>query len=255
MFHSFIIKTSNPLNSKEELPSQQPVQPLWIWQPRSHGKWALSIWLPSNLETWSLADYMCSGRWSRHPPLPLPCPPRGWLLIFINTSHLGALAVSQGHDRNLNPTSDPLNYQAPCLFDFLPVYLSVHLCPFQGFQMVCEAVQSDSSSPSTGEQSCRRGNSVEKGGPSQQPPPVKGPSKKKWAALIDSASSGDRGSSPARIIDFWFESYVEASLPFRASCLRGQEEGSRLKTQQERGCASDTYTFTAKPFSIRLCSH
>ncbi|KAM7365636.1 hypothetical protein PAMP_016553 [Pampus punctatissimus] len=51
-----------------------------------------------------------------------------------------------------------------------------------GFQVVCEATQSDSSSPAAGEQSCRRGNSVEKGGPSQQPPPVKGPSKKKTSA-------------------------------------------------------------------------
>ncbi|XP_039997987.1 protein unc-80 homolog [Xiphias gladius] len=48
-----------------------------------------------------------------------------------------------------------------------------------GFQVVCETAQSDSSSPTAGEQSCRRGNSVEKGGPSQQPPLVKGPSKKK----------------------------------------------------------------------------
>uniref|UniRef100_H3C098 Cation channel complex component UNC80 N-terminal domain-containing protein n=1 Tax=Tetraodon nigroviridis TaxID=99883 RepID=H3C098_TETNG len=52
--------------------------------------------------------------------------------------------------------------------------------PWQGFPVVCEAARSDSSSsPATGEQSCRRGNSVEKGGPSQQHPPVKGPSKKK----------------------------------------------------------------------------
>lgn len=56
------------------------------------------------------------------------------------------------------------------------------ICPSQsqGFQVVCEAARSDSSSsPASAEQSCRRGNSVEKGGPSQQPPPVKGPSKKK----------------------------------------------------------------------------
>ncbi|XP_061918285.1 protein unc-80 homolog isoform X3 [Entelurus aequoreus] len=52
-----------------------------------------------------------------------------------------------------------------------------------GFQVVCEAGQSDSSSsPATGEHSCRRGNSVEKGGPSQQPPAIKGPSKKKTSA-------------------------------------------------------------------------
>ncbi|GLD63442.1 protein unc-80 homolog, partial [Lates japonicus] len=51
-----------------------------------------------------------------------------------------------------------------------------------GFQVVCEATQSDSSSPTAGEQSCRRGNSVEKGGPSQQALPVKGPSKKKTSA-------------------------------------------------------------------------
>ncbi|TWW63953.1 Protein unc-80 -like protein [Takifugu flavidus] len=58
-------------------------------------------------------------------------------------------------------------------------------CPSQsqGFQVVCEAARSDSSSsPASAEQSCRRGNSVEKGGPSQQPPPVKGPSKKKTSA-------------------------------------------------------------------------
>uniref|UniRef100_A0A3Q2ZNL7 Unc-80 homolog (C. elegans) n=1 Tax=Kryptolebias marmoratus TaxID=37003 RepID=A0A3Q2ZNL7_KRYMA len=36
-----------------------------------------------------------------------------------------------------------------------------------GFQVVCEAAQSDSSSPAAGEQSCRRGNSVDKGGTSQ----------------------------------------------------------------------------------------
>ncbi|CAF98219.1 unnamed protein product [Tetraodon nigroviridis] len=53
----------------------------------------------------------------------------------------------------------------------------------KGFPVVCEAARSDSSSsPATGEQSCRRGNSVEKGGPSQQHPPVKGPSKKKTSA-------------------------------------------------------------------------
>ncbi|XP_061534416.1 protein unc-80 homolog isoform X14 [Phycodurus eques] len=52
-----------------------------------------------------------------------------------------------------------------------------------GFQVVCEAGHSDSSSsPAAGEHSCRRGNSVEKGGPSQQPPPIKGPSKKKMSA-------------------------------------------------------------------------
>ncbi|XP_061686971.1 protein unc-80 homolog isoform X17 [Syngnathoides biaculeatus] len=52
-----------------------------------------------------------------------------------------------------------------------------------GFQVVCEAGHSDSSSsPAAGEHSCRRGNSVEKGGPSQQPPPIKGPSKKKTSA-------------------------------------------------------------------------
>uniref|UniRef100_A0A6Q2X9I2 Uncharacterized protein n=1 Tax=Esox lucius TaxID=8010 RepID=A0A6Q2X9I2_ESOLU len=36
----------------------------------------------------------------------------------------------------------------------------------QGFQVVCETAQSDSSSPGTGEQSCRRGNSVDRGGTS-----------------------------------------------------------------------------------------
>uniref|UniRef100_A0A1A8GNG7 Unc-80 homolog n=1 Tax=Nothobranchius korthausae TaxID=1143690 RepID=A0A1A8GNG7_9TELE len=51
-----------------------------------------------------------------------------------------------------------------------------------GFQVVCEAAQSDSSSPAAGEQSCRRGNSVDKGGTSQQAPPSKGPSKKKTSA-------------------------------------------------------------------------
>uniref|UniRef100_A0A8D3E268 Unc-80 homolog (C. elegans) n=1 Tax=Scophthalmus maximus TaxID=52904 RepID=A0A8D3E268_SCOMX len=39
-----------------------------------------------------------------------------------------------------------------------------------GFQVVCETAQSDSSSPTAGEQSCRRGNSVEKGGPSKPLP-------------------------------------------------------------------------------------
>ncbi|XP_056440893.1 protein unc-80 homolog [Gadus chalcogrammus] len=49
-----------------------------------------------------------------------------------------------------------------------------------GFQVVCEAVQSDSSSPGGGEQSCRRGNSVEKGGRAFHPPvEVRGPAKKK----------------------------------------------------------------------------
>ncbi|XP_014837511.1 PREDICTED: protein unc-80 homolog isoform X7 [Poecilia mexicana] len=51
-----------------------------------------------------------------------------------------------------------------------------------GFQVVCEASQSDSSFPAAGEQSCRRANSVEKGGTSQQPPAAKGPSKKKTSA-------------------------------------------------------------------------
>ncbi|XP_077449787.1 protein unc-80 homolog isoform X19 [Stigmatopora argus] len=51
-----------------------------------------------------------------------------------------------------------------------------------GFQVVCEAGHSDSSSSAAGEHSCRRGNSVEKGGPSQQPPLVKGPTKKKTSA-------------------------------------------------------------------------
>lgn len=90
--------------------------------------------------------------------------------------------VSRGRDLNLTPTSEPLIIRK-CLPGFVPVYLqclSISLSPTpQGFQVVCEAAQSDSSSPTAGEQSCRRGNSVEKGGPSQQPPPVKGPSKKK----------------------------------------------------------------------------
>ncbi|XP_057679496.1 protein unc-80 homolog isoform X17 [Corythoichthys intestinalis] len=52
-----------------------------------------------------------------------------------------------------------------------------------GFQVVCEAGHSDSSSSSAaGEHSCRRGNSVEKSGPSQQPPLIKGPTKKKTSA-------------------------------------------------------------------------
>lgn len=64
--------------------------------------------------------------------------------------------------------------------------------PPQGFQVVCEATQSDSSSPAAGERSCRRGNSVEKGGPSQQPPPVKGPTKKKYVNQITSRKRRDR---------------------------------------------------------------
>lgn len=64
-----------------------------------------------------------------------------------------------------------------CLFIHFLYYLSIFL--LQGFQVVCEAPLSDSSSPSAGEQSCRRENSVEKGGPSQQPAQVKGPTKKK----------------------------------------------------------------------------
>lgn len=61
-----------------------------------------------------------------------------------------------------------------------PLIRAVCPSPWQGFPVVCEAARSDSSSsPAAGEQSCRRGNSVEKGGPSQQPPLVKGPSKKK----------------------------------------------------------------------------
>lgn len=61
-----------------------------------------------------------------------------------------------------------------------PLIHPVSPSPPQGFPLVCEAARSDSSSsPAAGEQSCPRGNSVEKGGPSQQPPPVKGPSKKK----------------------------------------------------------------------------
>ncbi|KAJ8003918.1 hypothetical protein DPEC_G00153380 [Dallia pectoralis] len=55
-----------------------------------------------------------------------------------------------------------------------------------GFQVVCETAQSDSSSPGAGEQSCRRGNSVERGGPSrpQAPPHDKGVSKKKTSAPV-----------------------------------------------------------------------
>uniref|UniRef100_A0AAQ5Z123 Unc-80 homolog (C. elegans) n=1 Tax=Amphiprion ocellaris TaxID=80972 RepID=A0AAQ5Z123_AMPOC len=41
-----------------------------------------------------------------------------------------------------------------------------------GFQVVCEAAQSGSSSPAAGEQSCRRGNSIEKGGPSETSAPA-----------------------------------------------------------------------------------
>ncbi|XP_055772007.1 protein unc-80 homolog [Salvelinus fontinalis] len=49
-----------------------------------------------------------------------------------------------------------------------------------GFQVVCETAQSDSSSPGAGEQSCRRGNSVERGGPSTRQAPLdKGIAKKK----------------------------------------------------------------------------
>lgn len=92
--------------------------------------------------------------------------------------------VSRGRGREPRSNLRAFNYQevSACLSP-ASVHLSLLLHP-QGFQVVCEAAQSDSSSPSAGEQSCRRGNSVEKGGgPSQQqqqqPPTVKGPSKKK----------------------------------------------------------------------------
>lgn len=95
-------------------------------------------------------------------------PPRLWLLIFFRGSRVGALAwlACVG-----TPTSEPL-ITLPH-----PLIHAVSPCPCQ---VVCEAARSDSSSsPAAGEQSCRRGNSVEKGGPSQQPPAAKGPSKKK----------------------------------------------------------------------------
>lgn len=108
---------------------------------------------------------------------------------------LGALAWLAEGSRLKPPTSEPFNYgevsvPAPCLVFISSICLPPLLHP-QGFQVVCEAAQSGSSSPiaAEAEQSCPRGNSVEKGGPSQQqqqqqqaplpPPPVKGPSKKK----------------------------------------------------------------------------
>lgn len=92
--------------------------------------------------------------------------------------------VSRGRDSSLSFDLRALNGRGAVCPSSLCLILCIHgtcLSPAlaQGFQVVCEAAQSDSSSPTAGEQSCRRGNSVEKGGPSQQPPPAKGPSKKK----------------------------------------------------------------------------
>ena len=128
---------------------------------------------------------------------PLP-PPRAGCSYSLAPRPCGSISVvSRGHGRKPRSNLRAFNYQevSACLSP-ASVHLSLSLLLLllllhpQGFQVVCEAAQSDSSSPSAGEQSCRRGNSVEKGGgPSQQqqqqqPPTVKGPSKKKWAALI-----------------------------------------------------------------------
>ncbi|XP_030265403.1 protein unc-80 homolog isoform X1 [Sparus aurata] len=104
-----------------------------------------------------------------------------------------------------------------------------------GFQVVCEAAQSDSSSPSAGEQSCRRGNSVEKGGgPSQQqqqqPPTVKGPSKKKTSAPAGLPTSLSQRARYATYFDVavlrcllqphWTEEGVHWALMFYLQRLR-----------------------------------
>lgn len=102
-------------------------------------------------------------------------------------------------------------------------YLSISLSHPQGFQVVCEAAQSDSSSPTAGEQSCRRGNSVEKGGPSQQPPPDKGPSKKKWAPLINLTSSSGEMGSIRSCVHHWFLiwEFCSSVMPIHACCSAG----------------------------------
>lgn len=95
--------------------------------------------------------------------MPPPHPPEGGCLYSFEPSHVTACVWFA-------------RVRTP------PSVSASSVCPSQsqGFQVVCEAARSDSSSsPASAEQSCRRGNSVEKGGPSQQPPPVKGPSKKK----------------------------------------------------------------------------
>ncbi|KAI4831383.1 hypothetical protein KUCAC02_000926 [Chaenocephalus aceratus] len=99
-----------------------------------------------------------------------------------------------------------------------------------GFQVVCEAAQSDSSSPASGERSCRRGNSVEKGGPSQQPPPVKGPSKKKTSAPAGLPTSLSQRARYATYFDVavlrcllqphWTEEGVHWALMFYLQRLR-----------------------------------
>uniref|UniRef100_A0A3B4DM80 Unc-80 homolog (C. elegans) n=1 Tax=Pygocentrus nattereri TaxID=42514 RepID=A0A3B4DM80_PYGNA len=48
-------------------------------------------------------------------------------------------------------------------------FVSIMNCFLSDSQVVCESAQSDTSSPSVTGQSCRRGNSVERGGSSQQP--------------------------------------------------------------------------------------
>ncbi|KAM6945754.1 LOW QUALITY PROTEIN: protein unc-80 homolog [Aplochiton taeniatus] len=99
-----------------------------------------------------------------------------------------------------------------------------------GFQVVCETAQSDSSSPGVGEQSCRRGNSVEKSGPSQQPPLVKGVSKKKTSAPAGGAVSLAQRARYATYFDVavlrcllqphWTEEGVHWALTFYLQRLR-----------------------------------
>ncbi|RVE75230.1 hypothetical protein OJAV_G00014730 [Oryzias javanicus] len=95
-----------------------------------------------------------------------------------------------------------------------------------GFQVVCEAAQSDS--PAAGEQSCRRGNSVEKGGPSQ--PTVKGPPKKKTSVPAGVPSSPSQRARYATYFDVavlrcllqphWTEEGVHWSLMYYLQRLR-----------------------------------
>ncbi|KAG7280341.1 hypothetical protein CRUP_024133 [Coryphaenoides rupestris] len=114
-----------------------------------------------------------------------------------------------------------------------------------GFQVVCEAVQSDSSSPGGGVQSCRRGNSVEKGGGAlHQPGEVRGSTKKN--ALVPTAEARCAGASlcQRRARRARYATYFDVAV---LRCLlqpHWTEEGDMTLKANEEGKSLSSETFS-----------
>lgn len=93
-----------------------------------------------------------------------------------------------------------INFPSQCI-NIIVLLGSCDLLFCLGFQVVCESALPDSSSPSVTGQSCRRGNSVEKGGSSQQAFEKGFSQQKKWVFV-------HTGGAYNRSISFNVENWV-----------------------------------------------